>query len=159
MQQPLDIRDYATVGKLYAQHNPDHALSLLNRFKASQAAALDTDLHHLNAYFTSFCALHDINPLEYTGALIQTSKIDKRRLFIGCMIRIYMPHLLTYNLRYRNGFRKGLSGVLCYDAGNLCKAIDEAVAWMKSDYDGFNSSVDELVEHLTKGNDKLNKAA
>lgn len=144
----IEPKDFALIGKLYARENPSHALQLVATFQAAEARALDSDLHNLNYYYFLFCKIRGLNPPAYLGSLHTAEKTDVRRLFVGTMIRVYMPQLLTHNIRQRKGFSEALCVVLCQDDGNLSKVIDECVAWMKTNYEDFMTNVQAAADTL-----------
>lgn len=144
----FDNKELLFIARNAVKENPAAALSLVEGLRNSQAQAYDSDLKHVFHYYVDFCKLQGVYPDAYMGALHSREKIDKRELFIGAMIRMYMPQLLTHEIEYRTGFNTMLVGALDYDDGNLSTTIERLVVWMKNNYENFMDRAQETAEAL-----------
>lgn len=142
---------YTLLGKILFQKEPELAQRLLSDYYP-QKQPLDTDISRIQHYFSSYCAFQNIDPLEYTGRLYKSKKVEVRRLFIGAMLHIYNPQVYVQpidQLILFHGFVRRLAGVLCQNEGNVSKMIREVITWEKN-YQDFSGSVEQIVNELTK---------
>ena len=148
----LSPKEYSILGRLCASQKPDVARELLSIYDNKP---LDKDHPNIQVYFIEFCRLQDIDPEEYKGALFKASKVEQRRLFIACMVHIYLPHLYVSattaaGIRLDYGFISSLAESLNQKKSNISKMVREIVVTEKV-YDEFRDRATWLVEQLTNG--------
>ncbi len=157
--------EQAMLWRLYMQANPKEATALYTRFKQAQNQALDDNVGRLNFYFLVFCCLYALEPMAFVGELgrekqqdLQTlqrpSLVDLRRLFIGCMVKIYRPHYLTYATVKDDGFYQKLRCISGIANSNLSRAADEARGWYDKGLYSFREQVDETTSKLLAARDE-----
>lgn len=141
----LGKNHYALLGRLLVATRTDLALELLHLYSCDTAS--ETDHQRMAGYFSQFCKQQFITPSELTGALLKSHKVEKRRLFIAAMLRLYAPQAYRQpaeNIILRRGFVATLAGILRCHNSNLHKTIREVVLW-ENEYDDFRESVDKVV--------------
>lgn len=131
---------FIQLGKLLSKQKPELAEELSQYLPASRQP-IESDLTKVPFYFQSFCAIQQIDPKEYTGALYKSSKIDKRRFFIAVMILLYHPRTRL--------LAKCISETIGQDPGDTTRMIQQ-VEFRYQHIEEFRVQVDGMVEMLIK---------
>lgn len=145
----LGKRQYNLLGKLLANHHPDMARQLLERF-CPDIQPPEQDLSVMKDYFTRYCRLRDLEPNEYRGPLFKSGKVKERKIFIGVMLHLYDPRVYYQpqdSIILRKGLVKELCGVLDYHMCEISKHIREALLFEKI-YEEFRTEVGRMTELL-----------
>lgn len=146
------IREYALLGKLLFQKEPETAQRLIQDYLPSEKPS-ETDHAKIQEFFLSFCQLNNLDPKAYIGPLYKTSKVDVRRKFIAVIIQLYSPRLYKQSLDVMvqvvdNNLTKTLAEVLQQKKSNISMMIREVITWMKN-YDEFQTEVHNTIQALT----------
>lgn len=143
----LTKRQYSILGRLCANQMPDKSRELLSIFNVKP---IEQDHSRIGQFFLSFCQIHNVNPDDYRGSLFKSTKSDQRRLFVACMVRMYLPHLYVAprgSVRLDYGFTQSLATALRLKRQNLTKMVREVVVQERA-YTEFRAAVDEITNKL-----------
>lgn len=146
---PLSLtpKELTILGRLCATQKPDVAKELLSIYDTKP---VEQDHAKIPSHFNRFCQLQDMNPDEYRGNLFKSKKSDLRRLFVACMVRMYLPHLYAAprkGVRLAYGFTQALAKTFHLKGTNVAVMIREIVVHEKA-YSEFRASVDEITSKL-----------
>lgn len=142
----LTPKQYSILGRLCALQQPEVAKQLLSIYDEKPTA---TDHSQIGAYFQQYCKIHSINPDDYRGSLFKSHKIDQRRLFIACMVRLYLPHLYVApaGFRLEYGFTGAIASTFKQKGQNIAKMVREVIVHERA-YPEFKAAVDEITSKL-----------
>ena len=132
---------YALLGQTLMNTMPDLANELLTTH--CNGNPLDSDLYNIPKYYRTFCAAHNINPGEHSGAVYTREKVDLRKVFVCCILHIYSPQVFVQPTEFivvRHGLVRSLSSSINQEQGNVSKMIREVIT-LQDVYQEFKERV------------------
>lgn len=141
----LGKRRAMLLGRLLLRHRPEVARELMPHLDTPEA-----DPARIPDYFEAFCALHSLDPDDYRGALYKSFKVERRKLFIACMLRLYNPACFAQPsdaIMVSRSFVARLSATLSQDKGNISRLIRQVIV-MERAYEDFRGQVNDTLSKL-----------
>lgn len=145
----LTGKNIQLLGQMLLKRRPDVANELLTECLEQMTAPVkDTSL--INYYFQNFCQYHNIDIEKFLSSRKNHSISQKRKEFIGLILKIYHPYLFQKKYEFfkpKNGMVTNLASTLRISRGNASEIVQEVFVWI-STYQDFRQTVNDTYQSI-----------
>lgn len=141
-------RDLTLIGRLLTKTQPQQAADLLSTYQAE--APHDRDLTNIPFYFLKFCHAQGLEAEALAFSRYSTEMVDRKKVFIGCIIKIYSPSSFVHSTSLKWGLVRRIAAVLNHPNNYVSELVARVISSYKV-YDDFCDQVDTITEKMKGG--------
>lgn len=143
-------KNFQILGKLLVINRPEIAQELYNSYLQPVVKPVADNHELISSYYSAFCEHMQIQIDHCQGALFKRSRVEIRRTFISCLMRIYNPAAYLQpedSIINRPGFVKEIAAVLQTGEQRISETIRQAIAQERI-YEDYRIRVNDIYQKL-----------